>query len=224
MSRFPDNLFDVADVLGVELEAGEYRLKLGRAVDGLGIASAVPSWGQTGLVCIPDPPTSGDACMSFFVRDGDQLVSLATRDNRYADKIGSLTAGTRGFVTRSAVRMLLNPEHDSWTAYTEDPDGNANMIDLRGEDGTMTFLGRGWTITGGDHEIVMAIDGGATLTLNQQGIFVTGSHCSLACPTGNLGSLGPGVPNVVGVNSIVYGPTGMAGVGSTSWTVSPTPA
>lgn len=219
-----DNLIGTADVLGVELEQGEYRLKLGRAADGEGIAGAVAAWGLTGVVAIPDPPTDGDACMAMFVREGDELVAFATRDNRYAAKIGSLAAGTRGFVTRGAVRMLLNPEKEAWTAYTENSEGKARMIDLRGSDDTITIVGNGCMQVMGDHEITWIIDGGATMRLGRDGLFVTGPYCSLACSQGALGQLGPGIAPIVGANSIVMGPTGLAGVGSTGWLVAPAPA
>jgi hypothetical protein len=139
MSDWQDDV-RVYDVLDTEVEEGEYRLTLGHASAAQGIYSRGIPWSQTGLVCIPDPPTAEGNCMAVTVSDGVEAQVWFTRDNRYASKIGTLTAGARGFVTRGEARFLLNPEREQITQYTLTSDGKVMMSDLDGSAGVITIM------------------------------------------------------------------------------------
>lgn len=138
MNSVWDN-FETLDVLGIEIEDGEQRLKLGHAEKEIGVHAKAFPWGQTGVVAIPDPPDADGACVALCATDGAHASVWHTYDARYADKVGALPAGTRGFITRGEARMLLNPEREQVTSYTL-ANGKVMMVDLDGTTGALTIM------------------------------------------------------------------------------------
>jgi len=183
------------DVLDTTIEDGEYRSKLGDHAKGEGRLQDVPHWGLTGVVAIPDPPDGDGACEARVTNDGAESRILQTRDNRNASKLGALLAGARGFITRGAARFLLNPIRAQIISYTERlADGQTMLVDLDGEDGIIRHTNGGTIIEQYDDKIVFMVNGGATLTISKEGVFITGKNFQATAAIVQLGDMGGGVP------------------------------
>ena len=130
---------DFLDVVGIEIEQSEPRLRLGYAHFGRGVYGKAMVGGQTGVVAIPDPPDADGACSAVVTADGCNAHVWHTYDARYADRIGQLPAGSRGFVTRGEARLLLNPEREQVSTYTLH-EGNVMMVDVDGASGSLTLI------------------------------------------------------------------------------------
>lgn len=218
--------FAFLDVLGVTLQDGEERYRLGHSESDLGIKDNCVPWGWTGLVCIPDLPDADGACMARQERVGGQTVVTGTRDPRYANKIGSLPAGSRGFVTRGTARHLLNPERDQITSFAVQKSGGLSMmVDVDAEAETITLLNGNASIQIGDDSIALMINGGTTVLINGDGFFVNGNAATITTGAVYLGDLGGGTPPpggpAPGPTSALVGIAGPTGAPSTKVFIAP---
>lgn len=216
--------YNVEDITASSMENGDVRVNIGNALTGEGTAADNP-WlaNGDGFVSRPNNPDDAGACEAMYLRNGNQKVSIAARDARYADKAGELQPGDRAIVSRGEARFLLKAEDDVVTLYSADRtnDNASMMFSLDGSTGTgMMTVGKSY-IEMKNGKLVLS-NGQAMIVLDGPNIQVFGSHTALNTKSGNLGVLGA-VPPPTGVNSIVAGPAGTTGVGAVNWTVSPGP-
>lgn len=211
-----------ADVLASSMENGDVRVNLGDALTNEGHVADAPWWcSGDGFVSRPNDPSEngGGACTAFWFFDGNQRIATAARDGRYAEKAGSLQPGDRAIVSRGEARFLLKAANDSVTLYTADQTNNntSMMLSLDGSTGSI-LISCGTSYIELKNGKVVISSGGASISLDGANVQVFGSHTALNTKTGNLGVVGA-IPPPAGVGSIVAGPAGMSGVGSSAWTV-----
>ncbi len=225
MPLWGDELVDTADVLGTTADDGEIRAKVGYAVSAQGTYVNLPFYGPDGFISSPNQPSeNGDACQALYIRDGDGRIIIGTRDNRYADKVGSFEPGDRGIVTDGEARILIKQATDSIFAMTVDQTVDRMMMfEMNGQDGALKlFCGNSW-IELTDKTVTIGVDEGkAIFSMDKDGFQLRGSSFVCATSSGQLGLMAdPAVSIPAPAFSIVAGPTGLAGVGSPKWTVSP---
>lgn len=221
MPRFADHLTQVADILASETIDGEVRVNLGDAITGKGWGASSPVWGIAGFVSRPNDADADGCAMAMYVVDGNAKRVYATRDNRYADKVGEMQPGDCFIISRGSARFMLKAEEDSITIYGENhADGDTSMMwnfDCT-EGRILSVVGGSYTEQKKDSIELSA--GGSKLRIDSSGVSATGAHFSANTKSGNLGVVGNVMPPA-GASSIVAGPSGMSGVGVPLWTVSP---
>jgi len=223
-----DHLTGVADILASTSDGGEVLVNLGDTRDNSGIAAEAPMWGVDGFVSRPNDPDEAGACEALYVVDGDEKRVVATRDMRFAEQVGTLQPGDRAIFTDGEPRLLVKKAKNSIVLYTLNvPADLSMMVELNGEEGTLKLINGGsWIEIAADRVTIGADGGKATLTVDASGVSLVGAHFAANTGGGNLGVLAapplvPPVPPVPVANSILLGPTGMAGVPSSKWVVSP---
>lgn len=210
----------VRDVVNIEVVDGEVRARLGDAFRGLGIDADVPIFGNDGFISIPNLPTADESCQAFVFFEGDRGIVAGLKDNRFASKIGGGQPGDRFIVTDGEVRFIMKKEADSFAFYTVNQQtGQSMMVFGSGADGELHIVNGNARILIEDDRIVFKLVGSVAFEITPDGFFFTGPQFQARCPVGHLGQLGPGVPPVAPVNSILMGPTGIAGAPSVNWTV-----
>lgn len=217
MARDPDQLFSTADVISVDTEDGEVRLKLGDAIKAIGIASEVPCYGPDGFIGIPNAPDEDGAAQALYIQDGDGLTCLGTRDNRLASQIGAGEEGDRMIVGKVA-RVLVKKKTASVTLYTEgEKSGFSQLISNDGSKEKIT-LAVGLTkieITADD--IKLSVNGGPALSLSKltQSAEIRGNNVNIDGGRVTVGLSSTGIrPAVPGVQSALVGPLGILGLPS----------
>jgi hypothetical protein len=211
---------DVADVLSVSTETGEVRHGLGNLETGRGIAAEVAYWGPWGFISVPPAPADGAAAMAWYWQDGNEKRILGFHDNRYTDRVGELAPGDSAIVTDGEARVMVKRERDLVTLYSQNrATGYSMAVTVDAEGGIVQLLNGETSIELHADKIVLSVSGGGSLVLDKSGAHIGGTWLAVNTAGGHLGVLPPGVPPVVGVQSVVAGPTGVAGVGSTRWTV-----
>lgn len=220
-----ETLYDIRDVTASSMESGDVRVNVGSAITNEGEGSDGPWWANgDGFVSRPNGPGADGACKALFLRHGNKKICIASRDGRYSSKAGELQPGDRAIVSRGEARFLLKAENDSVTLYTanQQDDDSSMMITAVGETGTILIANGGAYIEMKKDKIVMSA-GKAMLVLDG----LTGaasffaSHFAANAKSGNLGVVGA-IPPPTGVNSILVGATGMAGIPSAFWTIATT--
>lgn len=184
--------FEYLDVLDIDIQDGEPRLKLGRLAQEVGLHAAAVPWGQTGVVALPDPPDDAGACIALSVVDGRSAHVWHTYDARYASKIGQLPAGSRGFITRGEARFLLNPERDQISAYTLTSDGKVMMSDLDGAGGVITIMVDDLIVSIDKNTSSIKLTAGSNfIELSKSGLNISAAASNLlgACDIGGDGSV-----------------------------------
>jgi hypothetical protein len=228
MPTRPDDLTDVRDVLHSTAKDGEVRVNFGDAASGEGERGDVQVWGVDGYHARPNDPDGDGACQAFYIVDGQQQRVIATRDNRNAKAAGELEPGDRVIGTKGPPRFFLKQKTQRIGLYTEAKQtppvgGKGQLLDLNGDDGTITIRCGGCTILldGQNGKIVLTATGpagAATLTLDSvKGAAITAGVANIDAPFVTLGLTGgtlrPGIP---GVDSICYGALGTSAVASSS--------
>lgn len=223
--RFPDHLTTIADVVLSTATDGEVRVNVGDVLqeDESGFGQDVALWGVPGFIGMPDQPDDNGAAQVLYIVDGQKKIGVAARDNRIAEKAGNLQPGDRAVLASCAARILLKAATSSVTLFTENEQDNdlAQMIDLRGSTGVTLLLNGNCIVQQKTDELVIAINDGATFTMNADGFQFTGAKFNVACSTVTLGILPGGIPPQPGINSAIYGPAGQVGVASQSVTIAP---
>lgn len=234
--RFVDQSTSVADILASSVTDGEIRVNLGYLNEGKGIGADSPYWGVDGFFSRPNDPNpdapDGGAAMAFYIVDGDTKRIVATRDNRFSSVSAALLQGDRAISSRGSARFILkagNPDdptdtgEDSTTMYTVSEGEDLDMIvHLNGKGSFGEFrVGASFMKMTSDKITISVAGGKCVLTLTEKGLQIDGENFLCATSGGHLGVLAPLVPPVPGVNAIVIGPGGPAGVGSSKWTCTP---
>lgn len=228
MPRFADHLTQIADVLHSTAEKGEVRVNLGEDTTGEGERGDVQVWGADGFIARPNEPDDAGACQALYLTDGQQQRVFAFRDNRNAKAAGEMDPGDRLIVTKGAPRIAMKQKTQRIVLYTEAKQpppvgGKGQILDLNGEDGTITIRCGGCTVLldGQNGRIVLTATGpggASTLTLDAaKGASITAGIANIDAPFVTLGLTGgtlrPGTP---AVDSVLYGAVGNVGVGSTT--------
>jgi len=224
--------FATGDVLETEATDGEIRAKVGNAADGVGYFADAPFYSTDGFISRPNQPdANGDSCQALYIQDGNGRIILGTRDNRYADKVGTLDDGDRAIVTKGEARLLVKRATDAVVIMTKDKTTGKTMLQsLSGDAGEFqVFVGNCWLRITNDSISMSAGDGvkSSLLMINANGIHMLGGSFNCGMAGGHFGYIvppiagAPGIQPPLGVNSVVIGPTGLAGVASTKWTFSP---
>jgi hypothetical protein len=220
------------DVLSSEVnDAKELRLKLGDSQDEQGgVYASCAQWGTDGFISRPaDPADSGPgkgACQAIVAQDGNDVRCIATKDNRLNERYGELAPGDRAIVTIGTARVIVKNEGESINLAVENGDGSGLMLQqMSGQSGTWQLLVPGSfgsaMVSVKSGEIVLCAGSGCGyLRLDQFGVHVHGPWFGANTGGGNLGTVAGLVPPT-GVNSILKGPTGIAGTPAPNWTVSP---
>lgn len=228
MTRFADHLTAIADVLHSTAENGEVRVNLGEDTTGEGERIDVQVWGADGFLARPNERSDKGTCQALYLVDGQQQRVFAFRDNRFAVQAGTMDPGDRLIVTDGPTRFFMKRETQRVGLYTEAKStppvgGKGQILDLNGDDGTITIRCGGCTILldGQNGKIVLTATGpagSATLTLDAtKGAAITAGIVNVDAPFVTLGLTGGAVrPGIPGVDSVIYGPMGQAGLSSSS--------
>jgi hypothetical protein len=214
---------DVADVLRSTAEDGDIRVTLGDYITGKGISVDSSMWGMDGFYSRPNNPTDDGATLAFYVEDANEKWILGTKDNRFREKVGLLKEGDRAIISDCNARIFLKKEQDAIVLYTENASEDLSMmINLAGIEGLLRLMNGNSFIMLENDKISMGVNGGGGIMIDDQGVHITGKIFNCNTLGGHLGIIpGPNVAPPVGVNSILAGAVGPAGVGSLNWTVSP---
>lgn len=218
---FADVQTRIGDILASDSLDGEVRVNVGDKLTGDSWVTNAPVWGIDGFFSRPNDTDEDGAAMAYAINDGERWRVVATRDNRFASKVGEMQPGDRMIVSVGEARFLLKAETDTISLYTANQtDGDSSMmVSLNGETGQILLANGGsffemkkdgWTISGGG--VSMSASGGA--------LQVCGKHTALNTKTGNLGALGP-VVTPPGVGSLLAGVSGPTATPSVSWTIAP---
>lgn len=210
------------DVLRTDIEGPNTIIaQVGDATAG---TSAEPAemWQQVGFASRPSPVSGTgkniDACQAIVIPRTDYNVVIATRDTRYQDIYGSLKEGeTALYATgkdgKSQGRVLLKQ------------DGSINLYSKKGN--TSSGKGMGVFIDPMNDQISIINSKGFGIIINGDGIVLTSKGGSLKLTeSGDVSLIGKGkcqidgsgimlgAVGVPGVNSVLLGVTGLAGVAS----------
>ena len=224
MTRAQDAIVKL-DILTTTLhDSGEVRVNIGDAVTGVGVAADASLWASDGFIGRPlDADERGSAQCLYHV-DGHQKRAIATKDNRYADKVAELDPGDRAIVSDCSARFFLKHGTNQVALYTEGGGDSANpmIVDLNGDESTITLsCGQGSDV--GMIQIeptkITIAAGGACIVLDANMVALFADYFAANCGKGHLGVIGSIPPPVT--NAILYGPSGPTGVGSANWVVAP---
>ena len=220
----PETLIKV-DIVSTVTEGGEIRCNVGQ-----GDAGTVPDatmWGIDGFISRPnDRSDNGDACMGLYATQGNQRRIIATKDNRYGEKLGEFAEGDRGIITATDARLLVKKANSSIQMVTlnNGETGSLMLFQLNGERGEAVLMVGGSNgakvaqVKVKPDKIFLGVSGGGSILLDMQGVTIGGSHFACNTKGGNLGTVGPAAP-VAPAQSIMLGVTGMAATPAPFWTV-----
>jgi len=214
--------FDTSDILNLTTEDGEVRVDLGDIRTGKGISAESVTWGSDGFISVPNEPDNStkECARALYFDDGYERIVIGTYDARYAEQVGSLESGDRMIVSKGEQRLLAKQSNESITMYSKNQvTGSSMMVSVHGEDGAILIVNGKSSIQILDDKIVFNVANKSWIEIKEEGVVVGGGSCTLACPKGQIGAPAPGVILPPGAFSILYGVTGMAGVGSLNWTV-----
>jgi len=184
-----------ADVLASDATDGEVRCTLGDAVNGMGFGVEAAIYSGPLVYRPSEPDDNGDAPTALYVQDSDDAQILATKDVRYADKVGTLDAGDWGLIGNTEARIFCRVERDAIVLYTlNKPADKSMLVDLGGVEGELRIVNGGAVITMTDSEINLSVNGGGGIKINASGVSISGSSVQLVAEVVQLGQLGPGVP------------------------------
>lgn len=212
--------FRRCDVTLSEQVNGEVRCNIGYASTGEGIGANSVMWGVDGFYSMPNGPSDdGRACEALVLDGGDKRWVVATKDVRWASKVPNIAPGDRMVASDCDARMMLRREQNQIALYSanEDDNGSTMVIDINGKTGDLQIL-NGGALIAMTKDSIMLVAGGASIELKDGVVSICGKHFACNTGSGNLGTVGP-LPPPVGLGSIVSGATGMAGVGSSKFTV-----
>lgn len=216
-------MYNIADVITSVLESGQVRINIGNAKTGKGVASSVALWGVDGFYSRPNDASSDGAAQVLYFVHGDAKIPIAARDNRPILNYGELQPGDRVICTDSSAFYALKKGDNAHVLYTTNDTGDDKpmLVNLSGAKGTYTVLIDGTdgptVIQAKSGEITLGVDGGGSITINKQGVFVFGPYCGLNTGKGNLGVIGAIAPPPT--NGIAYSVAGPVNLISTSWVV-----
>jgi hypothetical protein len=211
--------YSTADVTLSTVEEGEVRVNLGEKSDGSGFGAACSLWSSDGFIGCPNEQDDAGACQVIYLQDGNEKLGIAARDARYNDKVGALAEGDRAIISGCAARLLLKKASSSISLYTENQldDDSSMVIAMDGSKGKIRII-CGKSQIQIDNDGITLMSNGSILKLDANAITMMGKFAALATGGGCLGTIA-GVPAPLGARSILAGPIGMTGVGSTGWSI-----
>jgi len=215
--------FFYADITNSTSDGGEIRVNLGDSIKKESFAAEQPVWGMGGFFYRPRDPDATGAAEAVYVEDGHEKIVLATRDNRLDDtKVGSLGKGDRAIIGEGEARIFIKDDRDAISLFTvSQPDDDNMTIDMDGSAGTL-LISCGQSYIKITNDSILIGTAGGYLEVGPDGVSAGGQHFACNTGSGHLGLMVPAPPTapMAPARSIVAGPTGMAGIGSLSWTVS----
>lgn len=219
-------IFTKYDLLSTELgDSGEIRVKIGDSARDIGAYDGASWWGTPGFIARPKSPDSDGACQAIVNIEGSNVRIVGQRDNRLTSKYGQLAEGDSAIVGYGNAALIVKDASDSVSLVTANHASNDEtmIVQLNGQKGELTVMIGGGSGTSmlkiKSGRIVLAVDNGGSITIDSQGVHITGNTFDCATGGGNLGVLGPIAPPA-GVFSILAGPSGDAAQPSTKWVVS----
>jgi len=219
-----DGLLLTADIITTDATGGEVRAQIGDAAKNVGYAQEVAIYGPDGFIGRPNDASGPDAARALYVQDGDENFIIGTRDNRFADKVGTMEPGDRAIVTDGEARVMIKQVRDAVVLYTvNQPEDKSMLIDLGGMEGEIKIINGGAVMTMTNDMITLATNsGGGTITIGPAGVTITGSAIQLVAPVVQLGDTGGGVvapPSPA--TAVAYSAAGPANVVSAKVFVAP---
>ena len=197
-----------ADILATEATDGEVRAQLGDATLGKGFVQEAAIYGVDGFVGRPNPPdVEGNAAQALYLQDGDDTQILGTRDNRWADKVGTMEPGDRAIITDGEARVFVKQSRDAVVLYSvNQPEDKSMLLDIGGLEGEIKIVNGGAFITMTNDSIVLAVNGGGSLTIDADGVRVIGNSFQAVAMSVQLGDVGGGTP-APQTGGVLWGPT-----------------
>jgi len=194
------------DIVNVSVEDGEIRYDLGDVRDDVGVAVGAAAWGIDGFVSMPNLPTDFECARAMHFTDGNEKLVLATKDDRYASKVGDLEPGDRAIVSAGNQRFLMKQGNESVTLYTERADGQPMMVTVSGEDEVVSLVNGGNFIEVSKDGITIGVSKGGWIRIDSDGVQLGGKTFAANTFGGILGIVPPGATSVTnGVASTVAG-------------------
>ena len=216
--------FRVSGILSSTVDDGEVRMQLGDPSDPSGGFDAdAPVWAVDGFISRPNPPDDDGQCaLAYSVYQGNQNYVVSTKDNRYVDAVGELEPGDRAVITNADARWFLKQASSAIVSYTVNQKTDESMIcDMNGADGEVRIFNGTVGILlrndGNDKSLILTT-GDSTILIDADGVFINGNHFGCNTNGGNFGTLGL-VPPIPPAFSVLVGPSGMASVPSTKFTM-----
>lgn len=212
---------DRCDITAPFATNGEIRCNIGRLPSGQGISASCPVYGVWGIFSMPAEPTQGECAQAIYSKQQNWSAIFGIRDNRLRDRVGELTPGDVMVCTLGEARIIIKRQSDSVTIYTANQqDGDKSMmVHLNGASGEILLVNGGTKYSQTTSKFEMVVNGGGSLVIDGQGVRVGGPQFNADCGAGTFGLLPGGVRPVVGVNSVLGGVSGFAGLPSSAWVV-----
>jgi hypothetical protein len=188
--------YTIADVVGIDVQPnGAVTLRVGDAFREKGFSANAPMFGLANVVSVPLLPEGGEAAQVLCAEDDDQRVPFAAQDNRIAAQAGTLKPGDTAIFTDGEAKLLVKRDTDQVIAYTKGAaSGDSQMIINDGENDQIVLTVGATFISIGREEIVLAVNGGASITLNKQSIAMLTNAIQAVAASVQLGDMGGGVP------------------------------
>jgi phage gp45-like len=188
--------YTVLDVVGIDVAPnGAVRLRVGDAFNEEGYSADTPVYGLANVVSVPLPPENGEAAQALCIEGGNRRRAIAMRDNRIAAQGGTLSPGDTAIFTDGEAKLLVKRDTDQVIAYTKGAtSGDSQMIINDGENDQIVLTVGATFISIGREEIVLAVNGGASITLNKQSIAMLTNAIQAVAASVQLGDMGGGVP------------------------------
>lgn len=223
---YPQDTLQVYDILATDRDAdtGEIRVNIGDSLTEEGETLGSSLWAADGFFGRPNDPTDEGACQALYHVEGNQQRVIGTKDNRFTSAYSELEEGDRAIVTDGSPKFFLKKATQQVALYTENGGDNAKpmIVDLNGADGIITLSVSDGTDVGmiqiTPTKIVLAA-GLATLTLEAGMLSMIADYIGINAGRGNLGVIAGAVPPAT--SGILYGVSGVTGVPSVNWTISP---
>lgn len=222
------------DVLSSKIDptTGAMLVQLGDSTTGETESDGAEVWQQPGLASLPAAPTQGSAsCQAIAIRRTDRDMVFAMCDKRATSIYGKMKPGeTCVYATAGQARALFKADGHAviYTTADNTPSGQTHAITLGPEGlqimtkfGGITIDSNGITITSGQAALILSPTGKATLTGTQVGMH--GLIASVCGETMTMLGTQAGLPTSIGpgLTSVLIGPAGPAGIGSSTVFCSP---
>ncbi len=192
------NKIQTADILATRADTGEVRATLGNAATGRGYLQEAAVYGPDGFVSRPLPPTDGECAQALYAKLGHHTAVIGSRDNRHADKVGTMDDGDRMIVSGGEARIMVKYGRDAINLYTVNQGVDQSMmIDLDGAAGLTTISNGKAYVTMREDKLVLAVNGGGSITIDKGGIKLIGGSIDVLGGFVRLGDQGGGSPGMV---------------------------
>lgn len=213
-------LFDIGvDILKTVRSAatGLITAQTGDSVAKTTNGDAAEWWQHVGFVSRPAVPTAGQAaCQGVAIKRGDNDAIVATRDARGTSIYGSLADGEACVYSPGAQGRVLLKANGTVNIYTTSDNTSSGQSIILTVGPTGVSIGSPWGAFIMDSGGVRMADssGTAGISIANGAVTIIGTTIALNGSTVSLGA------NASPTNTLLFGPTGLAAVPSTSVFVS----